>query len=401
MKNNFPTWADDTELLASLDARFAAVDESIRALRPQHSQRGFLRERDLLQNAVGQQQLQIDSIVARHIVASTITADKMNVTSLSAITANIGTITAGNITLDTAGFIRGGATAYNTGTGFWMGYDTSAYKFFIGTAAGNKILWDGTTLAITGVITATTGSIGGFDIGTDYIRDTANSMGLASTVTGGDDVRFWAGATFANRATAPFRLTEAGVMNATSGVIGGFTLSTTTLTAGSGNTYVNINSAGTIYLGVADGTHNSNYATANSVSIKGYSPNVWVDIGNGSVAGGTWTYSGSYSYSINWEILSTGASTFLGELKVNAAGSTQTKIDTTGNVLIGSAGVLKIGGTKVVGAQAAAEADLALDTSVPGIDTVDEASIEQNFIDLNTKINNILAKIRTHGLFAT
>src|SRR3990167_4151307 len=70
-----------------------------------------------------------------------------------------------------------------------------------------------TSATIIGNITANSGAIGGFDIGADYIRDVANSFGLASTVTGGDDVRFWAGATFANRATAPFRITEAGVIN--------------------------------------------------------------------------------------------------------------------------------------------------------------------------------------------
>ncbi len=57
-------------------------------------------------------------------------------------------------------------------------------------------------------------SIGGFSIGSDYIRDAANSMGLASTVTGADDVRFWAGAAFASRASAPFYVTESGVLNA-------------------------------------------------------------------------------------------------------------------------------------------------------------------------------------------
>lgn len=60
-----------------------------------------------------------------------------------------------------------------------------------------------------------TGSIGGFDLGEDYIRDSANTMGMASTVTGGDDVRFWAGDSFENRATAPFRVTEGGSINAT------------------------------------------------------------------------------------------------------------------------------------------------------------------------------------------
>lgn len=81
--------------------------------------------------------------------------------------------------------------------------------------------WDGTTLSITGVVTATSGTIGGFSIGADYIRDTANSFGLASTVTGGDDVRFWAGDTFANRASAPFRITESGAFVATSATING------------------------------------------------------------------------------------------------------------------------------------------------------------------------------------
>src|SRR3990167_3959087 len=63
--------------------------------------------------------------------------------------------------------------------------------------------------------------LGGFHMGADYIRDVANSFGLASTVTAGDDVRFWAGATFANRDTAPLRLTEAGALTATSATISG------------------------------------------------------------------------------------------------------------------------------------------------------------------------------------
>ena len=67
-----------------------------------------------------------------------------------------------------------------------------------------------TSATIAGTITATAGVIGGFNIGADYIRDVANSMGMASTVTGGDDVRFWAGASFANRATAVFNVDEAG-----------------------------------------------------------------------------------------------------------------------------------------------------------------------------------------------
>ena len=72
-----------------------------------------------------------------------------------------------------------------------------------------------------GDITGATGTIGGFTLGADFLRDLANSMGLASTVTGGDDVRFWAGDTFANRATAPFHVTEAGAAYCTNIKMGG------------------------------------------------------------------------------------------------------------------------------------------------------------------------------------
>lgn len=114
------------------------------------------------------------------------------------------------------------------------GYSTNEYGVALGVPTAANILIDPTNgirirhnttdkivldaagnASFTGAITASSGTIGGFDIGADYIRDAANSFGLASTVTGGDDVRFWAGNTFTNRATAPFRLTEAGAATMT------------------------------------------------------------------------------------------------------------------------------------------------------------------------------------------
>lgn len=91
-------------------------------------------------------------ITGNAIKTGTITAGKLSVTQLSAVTADMGSITAGNITLDTSGFIKGGQTAYDTGTGFFLGYSTG-YKFSIGNSAGNKLTWDGSTLAVTGSIT--------------------------------------------------------------------------------------------------------------------------------------------------------------------------------------------------------------------------------------------------------
>ena len=113
----------------------------------------------------------------------------------------------------------------NTGaaSGFILGLDDSdsdKAKFYFGSSTA-YISYDGTTLTIVGTLTATTGTIGGFSIGADYLKDAADSFGLASTVTAGDDVRFWAGDTFANRATADFRVTEAGVVTASNVTITG------------------------------------------------------------------------------------------------------------------------------------------------------------------------------------
>lgn len=123
-------------------------------------------------------------------------------------------------------FTMGLATNISTGVGIFMGSDqaaTKGYDWRVGDPAGNYAQWDASTgiFSIVGTLTATTGSIGGFDIGADYVRDVANSMGLSSTVSGSDDVRFWAGDTFTNRATADFRVTEAGAVTASSMTITG------------------------------------------------------------------------------------------------------------------------------------------------------------------------------------
>ena len=105
-----------------------------------------------------------------------------------------------------------------TSSAGWRIYANGSVEFGSGYFRGDITGASGT---FSGTITATTGSIGGFSIGSDYIKDVADSFGLASTVSGGDDVRFWAGDTFANRATADFRVTEAGAVVASSMTITG------------------------------------------------------------------------------------------------------------------------------------------------------------------------------------
>ena len=55
-------------------------------------------------------------------------------------------IDAATILLGSNGHIRQGQTAYNTGTGFWLGDVSGTAKFSIGNGSTNYLTWDGTTL---------------------------------------------------------------------------------------------------------------------------------------------------------------------------------------------------------------------------------------------------------------
>lgn len=120
---------------------------------------GTIGQTQIGANAITTGKLNANAVTAVKIAANTITADKMSVSDLAAITADIGAITAGSIVLDNSGFIRGGQSAYNTGDGFFLGYDTADYKFSLGDGGiDNFITWDGTSLVIRGNV-----SIGQYD----------------------------------------------------------------------------------------------------------------------------------------------------------------------------------------------------------------------------------------------
>ena len=122
---------------------------------------------------------------------------------------------------------------------------TSQFSFYAN--ENSYIQWDGTKLLVeatnftldelgnitasnvdlTGSITATYGSIGGWTIEVDALHDSTGAVGMSSAValSPTDDIRFWAGNV--TPASAPFRVTKGGVITATSGSIGGWDLSST------------------------------------------------------------------------------------------------------------------------------------------------------------------------------
>lgn len=146
-------------------------------------------------------------------------------------------------------------TSSAVNTGIWMGLELGVYKFRVGNPSGDQLLWNGTSLAITGDITADGGQIGLWGISTDGISSgslalynnawtygssiiagtDANVVGMKAP-TGSSDVVLWAGAGITGRASAPFSVTAAGALVAESANITGHI----TATGGSflGNIYV-------------------------------------------------------------------------------------------------------------------------------------------------------------------
>jgi hypothetical protein len=158
---------------------------------------------------------------------------------------------AGGVNLASGNYILAGQTAYDTGTGFYMGNDSGTPKMSMGNSAGNKWTWNGTVLSIVGSVTATTGAIGGWTLGATALTagSGATTVGLDS---GGTNPAVYAGS--ATPGSAPFRVTQAGALTATSGAVGGWTLGTTSFVSGSGATTVGLDSGGTnpaLYAGSA------------------------------------------------------------------------------------------------------------------------------------------------------
>lgn len=82
--------------------------------------------------------------------------------------------------------IAGGQTAYNTGTGFFIGYESTTYKFSVGSST-QSLLWDGTTLTVTGNVYGTGVA--------EFTGASATGFGLTAAVkantAGGADLGVW------------------------------------------------------------------------------------------------------------------------------------------------------------------------------------------------------------------
>lgn len=133
--------------------------------------------------------------------------------------------TSGNVTISGNAVIGGvtiGSGKIYIGTGTYNNTNTSFYVDSTGQMSlKDKFVWSGSALTINGTVTATAGTIGGWTLGATSLTSGsgATTVGVDS---GGTNPAFYAGS--ATPGSAPFRVTNAGALTATSGTIGGWTI---------------------------------------------------------------------------------------------------------------------------------------------------------------------------------
>jgi hypothetical protein len=160
-------------------------------------------------------------------------------------------------------FSLGTSVAYDSGTGVWLGLVGGTPQMFIGNSAGNKILWDGSTLSVLGTITAYAGYIGG---ATGWVIETANlysmesggtpllpNTGILLTTTGGYSstpaIKVYNGASLVAQ-LGNYNASTAGLY-AVSGKIASWAIGASAITS----TNITLQSGASAYVGVGTGSY--------------------------------------------------------------------------------------------------------------------------------------------------
>lgn len=249
-----------------------------------------------------------------------------------------------------AKFIVMNDNQYNIDAANIVAGSITANEIAASTITGDKVL----TMDLTSkTITADTGTIGGWTLSTTALTASSGVVGISSAVTGGDDIRFWAGD--ATPGSAEFRVTESGALTATSATITG------AITATSGTFTGTVNaSAGTIggwtinSTSIYTGTEDHAAYTTNSGDITIYSDgadasihmfNTYIDntgkIFTKSALIGGWTINSTSIYTGTEDF--SGYTTNSGDVTLYSNGSDaslhffNTYLDTTGKLFTKSA----------------------------------------------------------------
>jgi len=159
---------------------------------------------------------------------------------------------------------------------------------------------------------------------------------------------------------------------------------------------------GQLFIGTGSGFQKATLTAGTNVTITNGAGSITIAAagGGGGGLGGTTGSTGNALLRAD----GTGGSTVKGSpIVVDDSGNVDNVANLTASGVFNTTQHYRVSGTQVVGAQAAAEANVSVTTggSLSGMDTLSEVSVVNALNAVENKMNALLAKLRTHGLIAT
>lgn len=263
-------------------------------------------------------------------------------------------------------------------------------------SANFKVSAEGIMEAVNGIfagtITSESGTIGGFSIGSSTLTAGSGSSSVGvSTGASTSSIAFYAGN--ATATSAPFRVSTAGALTSTSGTIGGFTIGSSTLTAGGTSDGVGISTgSGTSNISFWAGhttPTSAEFRVTNAGALTATNATITGTVSSSTISGSTIS-GGSISIgtSPNWFRVDTNGNIWLGGSSFSNA---DFRVSNVGTVRIGS------GTDNITLSQSGGVGKIAFNgsyTSSPGIESSNDLEIYANS---NITVNGGLLSVINGG----
>lgn len=278
-----------------------------------------------------------NSLSKHAIKAKSITGSMIDVTNLAAVKTQTGSLTVdGSLTISTGGSLQSGKTSYSdiANGGYYIGLDSGTPKIRVGNIGHSAgFTWDGATLDIKGSITATSGTIGGWIIGSTDLTSDTGATGIASS----GSLRFWIGNT--TPASAPFKVSSAGALTAESGTIGGWTINGITgLILGSGASTRGIDTGSTTFYAGSATPSSAPFKVTSGGALTSTNATI-----TGALTASSLSITGTASFSGGSMTLPGGGSITSGSVDLNSA--TMAGITVDGDITVSTSGKIQSGKT--------------------------------------------------------
>jgi hypothetical protein len=156
---------------------------------------------------------------------------------------------------------------------------------------------------------------------------------------------------------------------------------------------------GQLFIGNGTGFQKATLTAGSNITITNGGGSITIAAASGALSGTT----GSTANALLLADGTGGSTVKASSVLIDDSGNIDNVVNLTASGVFNTTQHYRVSGTQVVGAQAAAEANVSVTSggSLTGMDTLSEVSVVNALNAVENKMNALLAKLRTHGLIAT